>query len=472
MRILFVVPYTPNPIRVRPYEFLRALLRRGHDVTLAALWTSRAEQDDLARLAQMGVRVLSQPMPMWQSAVNSLTTVPSFTPLQAAYSWQPELFQSILALVEAHPFDAIHVEHLRGSRYGLELLRRLPRNTRPPIVWDSVDCISHLFAQAAAQSRSAKGKLMTRFELPRTERYEGRLVHTFDHTVVTSSIDKAALVALAEKSSPPPAKAPPAKTQPAARMGAPDGTSGRCVRDVIDVVPNGVDLEHFSFCGLEHRHPNRIVFSGKMSYHANVTAALHLVNDIMPAVWAQRPEVEVWLVGKDPAPELRALGDSSAGNSGDGSRSKPGEQPAGQPSKRSGNVPGAPAGRVVVTGEVPAMQDFIQSAAVAVAPLLYGAGIQNKVLEAMACGAPVVASPQASQSLAARPGEDFLVAGTPAQFAAAILSLLNSPLRRAEMGRAGRRFVETHHSWDSAVQQLESIYADCAARLSRQLVTS
>jgi glycosyltransferase involved in cell wall biosynthesis len=105
-----------------------------------------------------------------------------------------------------------------------------------------------------------------------------------------------------------------------------------------------------------------------------------------------------------------------------------------------------------------------------VAPLLYGAGIQNKVLEAMACGAPVVASPQASQSLAAVPGQDFLLASGAQEFASAILTLLDSPGQRSEIGHAGRRFVETNHSWDSAARQLETIYAECAARLSLQPV--
>jgi glycosyltransferase involved in cell wall biosynthesis len=423
MRILFFVPYAPNPIRVRPYEFVRTMLRRGHDLTLVTLWTSIAEQEDLERLAQAGARVMSQPMPTWQSIVNSLSAVPSSAPLQSIYSWQPELFRSLLALIQSQTFDAIHVEHLRGSRYGLELLRHLQphgngSNPRPPIVWDSVDCISHLFAQASEQSRSTKGKLMTRFELPRTRRYEGRLVHSFDHTVVTSSLDKHALVELAEEY--------------AAQTNSLPAATASQVAAKVDVVPNGVDLEHFSFCGPEHRHANRIVFTGKMSYHANVTAGLHLVNEIMPAVWAQRPDAEVWLVGKDPAPELRALAEKHAGTQ-----------------------------RVVVTGEVPAMQDYIQGAAVAVAPLLYGAGIQNKVLEAMACGAPVVASPQASQSLTARPDHDLLVAESPEQFTSAILSLLNTPQQRAQLGRAGRQFVEEHHSWDSAVQRLETIYANC-----------
>jgi glycosyltransferase involved in cell wall biosynthesis len=165
---------------------------------------------------------------------------------------------------------------------------------------------------------------------------------------------------------------------------------------------------------------------------------LHLVNDIMPLVWAQRPDAEVWLVGKDPTPELRALGEAAA-----------------ERSER----------RVVVTGAVPAMQEYIQSAAVAAAPLLYGAGIQNKVLEAMACGAAVVASPQASQSLAAVAGQDFWPAATVDDFAAAILALLQSPARRTELGCAGRRFVETHHSWDSAAAQLTAIYTAARQRV-------
>jgi predicted kinase len=61
MNILFIAPYAPNPVRVRPYEFVRALLRRGHTVTLAALWTSDAERADLAHLAAQGATVLSEP---------------------------------------------------------------------------------------------------------------------------------------------------------------------------------------------------------------------------------------------------------------------------------------------------------------------------------------------------------------------------------------------------------------------------
>jgi len=426
MRILFVVPYTPNYIRVRPYEFLRALLRAGHEITLATLWTSPAEEADLRRLEQAGATVVARAMPAWRSAANSLLAAPTTTPLQAVYSWHPGLFSALMAAHAASPFDVVHVEHLRGSRYGLALLAEWGRDRlRPPVIWDSVDCISYLFAKAAQSSRSAKSRLMTRFELPRTRSYEGRLVHCFDRTVVTSAIDKAALVALAGQGELSP---------------APPAGGGRDVESMIEVVPNGVDFALFGIGAFDLRHTNRIVFSGKMSYHANATAALHLVNEIMPAVWHERPDAEVWLVGKDPAPELRALAERRTGQ-----------------------------GRVVVTGEVPAMQEYIQRAAVAVAPLLYGAGIQNKVLEAMACATPVVASPQASQSLAAVPGQDFLPAATPAEFAGSILALLQSAALRQEVGCAGRRFVEAHHSWDSAAAALQHIYANAIARRSALL---
>jgi glycosyltransferase involved in cell wall biosynthesis len=122
-----------------------------------------------------------------------------------------------------------------------------------------------------------------------------------------------------------------------------------------------------------------------MSYHANVTAALHLVNDIMPHVWAQRPAVQVWLVGKDPTAEVRRLAETAP------------------------TLPGSEERRVVVTGGVPSMPEYIQGATIAVAPLLYGAGIQNKALEAMACGTPVVATAQATGAL--RVGTGARVAG-------------------------------------------------------------
>jgi glycosyltransferase involved in cell wall biosynthesis len=115
---------------------------------------------------------------------------------------------------------------------------------------------------------------------------------------------------------------------------------------------------------------------------------------------------------------------------------------------------------VRVTGYVADLRPHLQGATVAAAPIPYGAGIQNKVLEAMACGLPVVASPQAGSALQARPGIDLLMAGEPADFAAALLKLLGDPALRRALGEAGRQYAVAHHRWERIVGDLEAIYAD------------
>lgn len=413
MEILFITPYVPNAIRVRPYELLRTLAQRGHRLTLATLWQDESERQELARLTALGIEVIAQPLPTWRTLWNCAQSVPARAPLQAAYAWQPRLARQLTELVTQRHFDLVHVEHLRGARYGLHLKTLFAQQTarRPaPIIWDSVDCISHLFTQAAARSRSLRGRLMTQLELGPTERYEGWLVHQFARVLVTSRADQAALQRLAQQHL---------------------GFSSAPV-PVPTVLPNGVDLERFPLSA-QGRAPATLVFSGKMSYHANITAALHLVQEIMPLVWQSQPAVRVQIVGKDPPAAIRAL---ATADSGDGRRV------------------------VEVTGTVPAIEPYLQQATVAVAPLLYGAGIQNKVLEAMACGAPVITSSQAAAGMQAQVGEELLVADGAAAFAATILQLLAAPAQRQALGQAGRHYVERVHAWPTIVAQLETIYQE------------
>jgi len=402
VNILFIVPYAPNLIRVRSYQLLRGLAQRGHSVTLAALWSSESERADLAGLATEGIRVIARRLTRRRSALNCAGTLPTAAPFQAAFCWEPSLAADIDAALARQAFDVVHVEHLRGARYGLEVLARRGASRPPAVVWDSVDCISHLFEQAAHASRSVKGRLMTRLELGRTRRHEGRLVAAFDRALVTSEVDRRALLALAETYAP------------------------RAALPPVTVVPNGVDLAYFSPTD-EPRSAATLVFSGKMSYHANVTAAAHLLEQVMPHVWAARPTVRVQIVGKDPPPLLRRMADDALGV-------------------------------VELTGAVPDMRPYLRGATLAVAPIPYGAGIQNKVLEAMACGTPVVATRQAVLALAARPGVDIAVVDEATAMSVAILNLIDDAPRREALGRAGRVYVERHHAWERIVHRLESVY--------------
>lgn len=402
MRILFIVPYTPNLIRVRPYNLIRYLSARGHEVTVLTLYTNASERVDAAELQSYCHRVIALPLSKWRSLWNCLTALPSSSSLQSAYCWQPALAQQLGYLVnpgnDGFAFDVIHVEHLRGARYGLLFKQQFAHHSeRPALVWDSVDCISLLFRRAASQSKSRFGRLITRFELNRTVRNEGQIAPQFDHVLMTSPADKEALMKL-----------------------LPSGSSSS-----ISVLRNGVDLDFFNKDHRQSREPATLVVNGKMSYHANVTMVLFLIQEVMPHVWAEQPNVNVTVVGKDPTREVRALAQNPT---------------------------------VTVTGTVPDIRPYLQQATMAVAPIIYGVGIQNKVLEAMACGTAVVTTPQAVSALTVVTGRDVLVAPDAKGLAQAILTLLTSPAQQQAIGMAGRTYVETYHDWRNIVIQLEEMY--------------
>lgn len=399
MNIIFVVPYVPNLIRVRPYNLIRQLSELGHKVTILTIWTNEQEWEDIAELKKFCHSIEAVYMPLWRSLWNSLITVPTSRPLQASYSWQSDLAKRLRKLTDPgndrSNYDVVHIEHLRGVRYGLYLKSI---NSQVPIVWDSVDCISHLFRQAAEKSDRRISRWLTQFELQRTEKYEARLITQFDRVLVTSAIDRDALTQLVSPSN---------KSLP------------------ITVLPNGVDLEYFQPEGNSGREPATLVVTGKMSYHANVSMVLHLINEIMPNIWLSRPNTKLWIVGKDPPREIEALA----------------QHPA-----------------ITVTGTVRDIRPYLQKATIALAPLTYGAGIQNKVLEAMACGTPVVTSPRVISSLNVTNRKDLLVAQEPENFARLVVELLDNPDYCKEISRSGREYVEENHRWGSIGTQLEGIY--------------
>ncbi len=408
MNILYIVPYVPNLIRVRPYNLIRSLALRGHRVTLLTLWSSHEEQQSLNTIQAYCEEVHAFHLPSWRPLWNCLSALPSPTPLQAAYCWHPVLVMKLGELLNQRngrpAYDVVHVEHLRGARFGLEIQRRYNQDKSghlkgAPFVWDSVDCITNLFRKTSNQAKNSISRWMARFELNRTENYEGWLASQFDRVLVTSPVEKEAFESL---------------------------LAGGRDPDHISVLRNGVDLEYFSPDPAIERDHCSLVVTGKMSYHANVAMCLHLIEDIMPIVWDRRPEVSVYLVGKDPPRAIRNLG-------------------------------GIPS--VTVTGTVADVRPYLRRATIAVAPLKYGAGIQNKVLEAMACGTPVITTPQTVSSLPLRAEHDVLVAPDPQQFAASILELLESAGAQKQLGKAGRAYVETHHNWIEIAGRLEQIYA-------------
>jgi glycosyltransferase involved in cell wall biosynthesis len=113
---------------------------------------------------------------------------------------------------------------------------------------------------------------------------------------------------------------------------------------------------------------------------------------------------------------------------------------------------------VHVTGTVPDIRPYLWDAAIAVAPLTYSVGVQNKVLEAMACGTPVVVSSAAVKSLQIKHGREAQIADEPDVFAQAVADLMMDTDLRNQLSHAGRAFVERNHDWAQITKQLEAIY--------------
>jgi len=190
---------------------------------------------------------------------------------------------------------------------------------------------------------------------------------------------------------------------------------------------NGVDTDYFSPAhAFDSPFPaagRALVFTGAMDYWPNVDAVAWFAREVLPRVRRAAPDVRFYIVGSRPAPDVRAL----AGEA------------------------------VTVTGRVPDVRPYLAHAAAVLAPLRIARGIQNKVLEGMAMAQAVVATPQALEGIAARPGEEVWVAEDAAAQAEQILGLLRARDRAREMGAAARRRVVADYTWTPNLARLDAL---------------
>jgi glycosyltransferase involved in cell wall biosynthesis len=200
--------------------------------------------------------------------------------------------------------------------------------------------------------------------------------------------------------------------------------SAQAPQGILSCIPFGTDfVERFS-------SPNGeadgavVLFFGSFVHFPNVDAARRLKDTIFPLVRARHPRSSLYIVGENPPSELAAAED----------------------------------GAVVVTGHVPDLAPYIAEAAVVAVPLRLGSGMRVKVLEALAAGKPVVASPLAIEGLGVVDGEQLLTAETDDEFAERISRVLDDESLRARLGADARAWAEQNLTWDATLDRFDELY--------------
>ena len=203
-----------------------------------------------------------------------------------------------------------------------------------------------------------------------------------------------------------------------------------------DWFPNGVDATFFSPDAASGGayDADTISFIGRMDYYPNQECMQRFCKEVWPLLKARRPTMKLLIVGADPSPAIRALG----------------------------TLPG-----VTVTGSVPDVRPYIRGSAAMVAPLAIARGTQNKILEAMAMGVPVVTSRAAAGGVDAEAEQHFLVADTPGELSADILRVVADPAERARLSTSGRERMLSHHAWPHSMKRLDAIIERCVSGFAR-----
>lgn len=186
----------------------------------------------------------------------------------------------------------------------------------------------------------------------------------------------------------------------------------------IKIIANGIANEYFD--KLEHTKDHDLCFTGNMSYPPNVAASVFLAKEVMPLLATNS---KLLISGKSPKSNVKRLANNN----------------------------------ITVTGWVKDMRTSYARSRIFVAPMMLGSGLQNKLLEAMACGLPCITTQLANDSLGATPNQEILIANTAAEFAEHIKNLNNDLAFATKLGQAGQQYVLKHYSWDHWNSELEEV---------------
>lgn len=384
------MPYPPDKgDRIRNWHVLRYLARHGQ-VYLASLADEPVPEQTLKVLRETAERVTWNPVEGFSRKLRALNSALAGRSLSEGMFRSPSLLETLRQWVGTTRFDVVVCSASSVAHYlQLEGLEKAIKCV------DLVDVDSRKW-QDYADSAVVPKKWLYRREARTVSRLEREICQWAQSVTLVSEAEAELL-----------------RSQ-----------VGSC-RAAICSATNGVDLEYYSPGETVEPKQPTLIFTGAFDYKPNIDGALWFCRDIWPGVRQKFPQAILQLVGRNPSPEVKALG----------------------------SMPG-----VEILGTVPDIRPYLSAASIAVAPLRIARGLQNKVLEALAMRKAVVASPSALNGFGISTELPALTASTPEQWHSAIAQLLYDRELREELGQRGRQFAERNHDWNRCLEPLGKFF--------------
>ncbi len=408
MKVLLISPYIPYPPitggKVRVYNFLKKLSKK-HEIVLICLLKNTDEFKDVKILEKQGFKiypVLRRKAWSAQNLVRTLLTKYSF--LTVVNNFSSETENLILEVIKKEKPDLIHLE----TFYMAQSLLAVRDKIKIPILLAKVDVEAQVYFRNAQQKKNPLLKLVGYIDARKMLNYEVQVCQYFDKVTFASEIDRILLTSYLKK---------------------------RKISVATDLIPNGVDTKHYVPTKTKKYSKPTVVFLGNFRYFANTDAAFFFVKNIWPLITSQI-DAHLYIVG----PLL----------------------PKGIQRMLSNDVAKLNSENITVTGfvEEDIKKEILTKSWLSVAPIRIGSGTKLKILESMAIGTPVVATPVGIEGIEAINNNSVLVGESPQQVANMVVKLLKNKPLREKVSKNARKLVENVYEWEVIGNKLDGIYRD------------
>lgn len=396
MRILLLstnVPFPPNSgFRLRLYNILYRIAKK-HEVWLLSFVPEYEKLTELDHLVSICKEVAVVPLANQGALANPWKAIRYFLkgiPPDLRMYDSKEFADRILALISRINFDIVQFE---DSHMGI-YLDYLPKSLRSRAILTFHDVNYHKHERLSLVEPKRARRLRLWLHGRQMRRWEPRQAQRFGHCITMSHSDETLLL----------------NVNPSLK---------------ITVLPNGVDTQ--SYQPLPYPAITvRLLYVGTMGYRPNIDAVTYFCRTIYPKIKQEYPNIEFWIVGRDPGPE----------------------------------VTGLEGGGVHVTGQVEDLLPYYRDSVICVVPLRAGGGTRLKILEAMALGRPIVSTTVGCEGLAVKNGEHLFVADTPELFARHVLTLLKDKQKWLQITRQARALAVNSYDWDMIAQRHMQLYEE------------